>query len=96
MYVLRNVFLQYGANARLDLQSPNAVLIKNTGEVDVQINNFPLAPGDTFTSNLLVPQMIDDTIYNITFDPSATGKKLVAVVASFVSEEKPKDNGAKC
>lgn len=98
MYILKNVFYQYGSNAKPNLGAPNAVLIKNTGDVDAYVNKFHLAPGETFTSNLLNPDMIDETVYNITFDDTAdTGNKLVNVIASYVSEHKnPTSNGPEC
>lgn len=96
MYVLKNIFLQYGDNVRLNIGYPNAVLIKNTGTINLFINKFPLAPGDVFTSNLLNPDMVDETIYSITFDPVTVGTKLVNVICSYVSKEKNINNGPEC
>lgn len=96
MHILRNVFFQYGTNTVLNIGKPNAILIKNTGQVILYINNFPLAPNDVFTSNLLQADMMDDTKYNITFDPNGVGTKLVNVVATFVSEEKEVPHGPGC
>lgn len=97
MYVLKNIFLQYGDNVRLNIGYPNAVLIKNTGSINAFINQFPLAPGEVFTSNLLNPEMVDETLYNITFDPTATsGARLVNVICSYVSKQKEISNGPAC
>lgn len=98
MFVLKNIFQQYGENAKLNLGSPNAVLIKNAGSINVTINNnFLLAPGEIFTSNLLNPDMVDETLYNITFDPTATsGTKLISVICSYCSKQKEVNNGPAC
>lgn len=96
MYVLKNIFLQYGDNVKLNIGTPNAVLIKNTGSVNLFINQFPLAPGDVFESNLLNPDMVDETLYNITFDPVTIGTKLVNVICSYVSKQKNVKDGAAC
>lgn len=96
MFVLRNVFYQYGTNTKLNIGIPNSVLIKNTGTVKAYINNFPLAPDDVFTSNLLQSDMVDETPYSITFDPVGVGTRLVNVVASYVSEEKEVKHGPEC
>lgn len=96
MFVLRNVFFQYGSNTKLNVGIPNSILIKNTGTVTAYVNNFPLQADDVFTSNLLQSDMVDETTYTITFDTAGTGTRLVNVIASYVSEKKEIDHGPKC
>lgn len=97
MYILKNIFYEYGADVTLNLGRPNSVLIKNTGDVKMWVNGFPLTSGETFTSNLLAHDMIDKTLYKVRFDPAGTGTKLVNIIASFVNQENVKlKDGTAC
>lgn len=96
MYVLNNVFFQYGENTILNIGAPNAILFKNTGTNTAYVNGFAIAPNEVFTSNLLLPSMVDNTKYQITFDPNGTGTNLMNIIASYVSEQKLVINGPAC
>ncbi len=52
----------------------NSILIRNPGDVDVTVNGEPVAGGSSYVIvNNGLPGELDDSKYNIVFDPNTAG-----------------------
>lgn len=100
MKKVNNDFRQYAKNGSIATSRTNSVGFDNQGTVTAFINNiWRIKPGEFKSLSQLIPDVIDDTRYEVSFsltDPYTTGteKNLVVITSIYAydpSQKLPND-----
>lgn len=94
-YRALNLSYSTSVNGKIPIERANAIIFKNMGDKNLLINQFPLKPGETLSTNQPAPNVIDDTVYTVSFD-STSVTPLLAIMATFLEEDNSVNNKSTC
>lgn len=98
MYKCKTLFWSTGKNSKLS-ENVSSIVFENKGDVKAYINGtYPLEPGEsTPTIGTAHPDAVDETIYEVSFDPNSVGvAPLVTAIYTKVYTKKNSNGSANC